>query len=92
MIACKYLPDTILYHTHIDFNCWCIYLFEFYIVPVDHSLCSSASPEVNGTQSNQHASQHCGLLSQHNGSIIIEPPAGQRADYISELPVIILRI
>lgn len=35
---------------------------------------SLKSPEVNRTQSNQHASQDCGLLSQHNGSIIIEPP------------------
>lgn len=36
-------------------------------------LCLS-SPEINGTQSNQHASQNCSLFSQHNGSIIIEPP------------------
>lgn len=39
------------------------------------------SPEINGTQSDEHASQHRSLLSQHNGPIIIEPPVKQRGAY-----------
>lgn len=39
----------------------------------------AASPEVDGAQSDQHARQHRGLLSQHDGSFVVEPPVRSRS-------------
>lgn len=72
MIAYRIPRNTILILKCLG---WCLCFFQNILCSVSQSLHSSTSPEVNGTQSNQHASQHCGLLSQHNGTIIIEPPA-----------------
>lgn len=34
-------------------------------------------PEVNGAEPNEHPREHCGLLPQHDGPIVIKPPVGQ---------------
>lgn len=50
------------------------------VYTLDGRVCSIAvtSPEVNGAQSNQHAGQNRGLLPQHDGSVVIEPPVRWR--------------
>lgn len=39
-------------------------------------LCTE--PEVDGAESNQHAGQHRRFLSQHDRSVVVEPPVQQR--------------
>lgn len=37
----------------------------------------SFSPKIYGSEAYKHSSQHCGFLSQQNGSFCIEPPKEQ---------------
>lgn len=43
------------------------------------SHCHLSLPEVDGTEPNEHPREHRGLLPQHDGPVIVKPPAGKHA-------------
>lgn len=61
-------------------KCKNILMFVVFCFLLDFKLvwCASGTnacvPEIDCAQSNQHACENRGLLSQHDGSVVVEPP------------------